>query len=186
MLNVQTYNLPPPPYPSNGSYNYESPSTSWGYTPSQSQFYIPLNNRYVPYNSTPQYGTSTQHNPLISSSDNVNGWVCQASTSREVTRPIRPATYITCPITGKQRKKRNRTAFTDYQLKKLEHQFLADNYLNRPRRLELAKSLQLNERVIKIWFQNRRMKTKRDLIEAQACEQAAGLDSADSTLDDSL
>uniref|UniRef100_A0A3B3T520 Homeobox domain-containing protein n=1 Tax=Paramormyrops kingsleyae TaxID=1676925 RepID=A0A3B3T520_9TELE len=68
--------------------------------------------------------------------------------------------------TGLQR--RLRTKFTSDQLYKLEKMFNKHKYLGATQRRNLAEKLHLTETQVKTWFQNRRMKLKREVQDLRA------------------
>ncbi|CAI9733209.1 ventral anterior homeobox 2-like [Octopus vulgaris] len=60
------------------------------------------------------------------------------------------------------RPKRSRTTFSKEQLYFLEEEFQRKQYMVGKERSQLAKRLCLTETQVKVWFQNRRTKSKRD------------------------
>uniref|UniRef100_A0A8C6WIN8 Ventral anterior homeobox 1 n=1 Tax=Neogobius melanostomus TaxID=47308 RepID=A0A8C6WIN8_9GOBI len=97
--------------------------------------------------------------------------------SRRHCRDVNETSHCPCPVADAKgsireiilpkgldldRPKRTRTSFTAEQLYRLEMEFQRCQYVVGRERTELARQLNLSETQVKVWFQNRRTKQKKD------------------------
>ncbi|KAI6235790.1 hypothetical protein M3Y95_00088700 [Aphelenchoides besseyi] len=94
------------------------------------------NYSYPPYPFQPTYSSNTVDVPHFG--DGQFDWTNAVCSSRKKRKP-----------------------YTKQQTLVLEQEFISGPYVNKQKRWELSTQLNLSERQVKIWFQNRRMKDKK-------------------------
>lgn len=111
-------------------------------------------------------GSSASHEGhLPRSSNGLRSATDEESTDKDSTKGVGSSSYKKKKSLSSDSKagkpRRARTAFTYEQLVALENKFKTTRYLSVCERLNLALSLRLTETQVKIWFQNRRTKWKK-------------------------
>ncbi|XP_037634383.1 homeobox protein Nkx-3.1 [Sebastes umbrosus] len=96
----------------------------------------------------------------------------QLGVQTESLDPSCPSTSESSSFSSTGKQKRSRAAFTHLQVLELEKKFNDQKYLSAPERAHLASTLRLTETQVKIWFQNRRYKTKRKQQTSEFCQDA--------------
>ncbi|XP_061837030.1 homeobox protein Nkx-3.1 [Nerophis lumbriciformis] len=117
-----------------------------------------------------------------------DGWEEDADKLSELVEETAASLDKTCPGTSRSdcspatgKAKRSRAAFTHLQVLELEKRFKEQKYLSAPERAHLAGALRLTETQVKIWFQNRRYKTKRKQQGSELWKDAYKVDALDPT-----
>ena len=90
----------------------------------------------------------------------------------DATQASQRKTEVVCPIPkyfraflhDSRRFRRTRTVFTRAQLHELEERFEREKYLSTHGRKDFARQLKLTPLQVKTWFQNRRMKWKKEML----------------------
>ncbi|XP_069601059.1 homeobox protein not2-like [Ranitomeya imitator] len=137
-----------PPAPHGYSYGAMSYPPVWLYQPAAFPGYVQPQQHYGPLS-----GGCRCPYPLCSHRDLTNtlGTMC-------------PIGSLPCK-TGPYKPKRFRTIFSPEQLERLEKDFLKQQYMVGTDRVDLAASLGLTETQVKVWFQNRRIKWRKQSLE---------------------
>ncbi|XP_045206465.2 homeotic protein caudal-like [Mercenaria mercenaria] len=88
------------------------------------------------------------------------------------------------PAEGMTRTKdKYRVVYTEKQRKGLEKEYNTNKFITAQRRAKISEELNLSERQIKIWFQNRRAKERRDSRKSKDTEQTGMCNEDDNSVD---
>ncbi|XP_065846449.1 barH-like 1 homeobox protein [Oscarella lobularis] len=119
----------------------------------------------VPHVAAQNGGESFRIDNLLSSSSSTSIRTSDVSKDVKDNSECDANTLSSAPPTTKNRIK-HRTTFSDLQLCRLEQIFERTKYLSLAERQQLAHMLDMSDVQVKTWFQNRRMKFKRQHAES--------------------
>lgn len=111
-------------------------------------------------------------NITVNNNNNPNATPMRPAQVRSPYEWMKKTSYNSIPNPGKTRTKdKYRVVYTDHQRLELEKEFHYNRYITMRRKAELALNLALSERQVKIWFQNRRAKQRKQMKKREELEQ---------------
>ncbi|XP_013096599.2 homeobox protein H2.0-like [Biomphalaria glabrata] len=149
-------------------YDFPQPYLFHQYDSLQSQHQQP---HHHPHHHTQTLGSSQLTSSSLTSLSSLSSVSSPASISPESSATLHKG-KLERKHGGKP--KRIRTIFTPEQLDKLEAEFERQQYMVGTERYYLAASLNLTEAQVKVWFQNRRIKWRKQHLEQQQARLAQG------------
>uniref|UniRef100_A0A8C5N3W4 Homeobox domain-containing protein n=1 Tax=Leptobrachium leishanense TaxID=445787 RepID=A0A8C5N3W4_9ANUR len=151
-----------------GQMMYESPDYSAGHHPVQGV--MPLDSANMVQISS----NNQRHQPF--------DWMRRTSDPSSTAAANQIRNHETADsLTSKTRtKEKYRVVYTDHQRLELEKEFLSNRYITIRRKSEIALSLGLSDRQVKIWFQNRRAKERKLIKKIGQFEGNVGSTQSDS------
>ncbi|KAJ8297665.1 hypothetical protein KUTeg_024196 [Tegillarca granosa] len=145
-----------------GTYSYRTAAHNpMGLDYHQNSVNIPHGNQTLTVLGSPP--PQSEGSPTTSTS---SGGSCGSPTNKQLRPPfdwMKKTSYTATGATnGKTRTKdKYRVVYSDHQRLELEKEFHYSRYITIRRKAELAQNLALSERQVKIWFQNRRAKERK-------------------------
>uniref|UniRef100_A0A8C6HZZ7 Hematopoietically-expressed homeobox protein HHEX n=1 Tax=Mus spicilegus TaxID=10103 RepID=A0A8C6HZZ7_MUSSI len=124
------------------------------------------------------YGPSGFGGPLYPFPRTVNDYTHALLRHDPLGKPLLWSPFLQRPL---HKRKGGQVRFSNDQTVELEKKFETQKYLSPPERKRLAKMLQLSERQVKTWFQNRRAKWRRLKQENPQSNKKDALDSLDTS-----
>ncbi|XP_045206464.2 homeobox protein CDX-4-like [Mercenaria mercenaria] len=148
------------------------------------QDFLPLNAKYQQGSFQQAFNANLLQNLCVSKAEVGSSFPVSSATARKDRnhpfywrKRVEPAEGMT------RTKDKYRVVYTEKQRKGLEREYNTNKFITTERKAKISEELNLSERQIKIWFQNRRAKERRDSRKSKEIEQTGKCNEDDNSVD---